>query len=152
MTTQSLLLEWRRWNILTIWPWSKSCLNITFFENCPSEKILTINFFERCLSQSNWFKLILKLFRMERRKITLPRLRTNPVSISNSWIEKTLKNRKFLEIPQKFKRSQNKNSCLNFWNEAWVLSLRVFGLLSSSLLLFPQRFGWYILQPSSGVC
>ena len=32
------------------------------------------------------------------------------------------------------------------------LSLRVFGLLSSSLLLFPQRFGRYILRPSSGVC
>ena len=24
--------------------------------------------------------------------------------------------------------------------------------MSSSLLLFPQRFGWYVLQPSSGVC
>ena len=35
----------------------------------------------------------------------------------------------------------------------WVfLSLRVFELLSSSLLLFPQRFGWYFLRPSSGVC
>ena len=32
------------------------------------------------------------------------------------------------------------------------LSLRVFGLLSSSLLLFPQRFSQYVLQPSSGVC
>ena len=30
-------------------------------------------------------------------------------------------------------------SCLNFWDEIWwFLSLRVFGLLSSSLLLFPQ--------------
>ena len=26
------------------------------------------------------------------------------------------------------------------------------GLLFSSLLLFPQRFGWYVLRPSSGVC
>ena len=44
-------------------------------------------------------------------------------------------------------------SCLNFWDEAyWFLSLRVFGLLSSSLLLFPQRFGRYVLRPSSGVC
>ena len=44
-------------------------------------------------------------------------------------------------------------SCLNFWDEAcWFLSLRVFGLLSSSLLLFPQRFSQYILRPSSGVC
>ena len=32
------------------------------------------------------------------------------------------------------------------------LSLRVFGLLSSSLLLFPQRFSRYVLRPSSGVC
>ena len=31
------------------------------------------------------------------------------------------------------------------------LSLRVFGLLSSSLLSFPQRFGRYVLRPSSGV-
>ena len=29
---------------------------------------------------------------------------------------------------------------------------RVFGLLSASLLLFPQRFGRYVLRPSSGVC
>ena len=44
-------------------------------------------------------------------------------------------------------------SCLNFWDEAcWFLSLRFFRLLSSSLLLFPQHFGWYVLRPSSGVC
>ena len=43
--------------------------------------------------------------------------------------------------------------CLNFWDEAcWFLSLRVLGLLSSSLLLFPQRFGRYVLRPSSSVC
>ena len=43
-------------------------------------------------------------------------------------------------------------SCLNFCDEAcWFLSLRVFGL-SSSLFLFPPRFGWYVLRPSSGVC
>ena len=41
---------------------------------------------------------------------------------------------------------RNLASCLNFWDKAyWFLSLRVFGLLSSSLLLFPQRFGRYIL-------
>ena len=32
------------------------------------------------------------------------------------------------------------------------LSLRVFGLLSSSLLLFPQHFGRYVLQLYSSVC
>ena len=43
--------------------------------------------------------------------------------------------------------------CLNFWDEAWwFLSLRVFRLLSSSLLLFPQYFSRYVLWPSSGVC
>ena len=43
--------------------------------------------------------------------------------------------------------------CLNFWDDDWwFLSLRVFGLLSLCLLLFPQRFGWYVLRPSSGVC
>ena len=31
------------------------------------------------------------------------------------------------------------------------LSLSVFGLLSSSLLLFPQSFGRYVIRPSSGV-
>ena len=37
-------------------------------------------------------------------------------------------------------------SCLNFWDEDWwFLSLRVFRLLSSSLLLFPQYFGQYVL-------
>ena len=40
-----------------------------------------------------------------------------------------------------------------FWDQVWwFLSLRVFGLLSSSLLLFPQRFGWDFLRPSSSVC
>ena len=34
----------------------------------------------------------------------------------------------------------------------WFLSLRIFGLLSSSLLFFSQRFGRYVLRPSSGVC
>ena len=44
-------------------------------------------------------------------------------------------------------------NCLNFWDEAWwLLSLRVFRLLSSSLLLFSQHFGRYVLWPSSGVC
>ena len=38
-------------------------------------------------------------------------------------------------------------SCLNFWDKAWwFLSLSIFGLLSSSLLLIPQRFGWYALR------
>ena len=44
-------------------------------------------------------------------------------------------------------------SSLNFWDEAWwFLSFRVFGLLSSSLLLFPQCFSRWVLRPSSGVC
>ena len=44
-------------------------------------------------------------------------------------------------------------NCQIFLDEAWwFLSSRVFELLSSSLLLFPQRFGWYVLRPSSGVC
>ena len=44
-------------------------------------------------------------------------------------------------------------SCLNFWDKAcWFLSLRFFRLLSSSLLLFPQHFGRYVLRPSSDVC
>ena len=50
-------------------------------------------------------------------------------------------------------KNEDHNSCLSFWDKPqWFLSLRVFGLLSSSLLLFPQHFGWYVLQPSSGVC
>ena len=43
---------------------------------------------------------------------------------------------------------------LIIWNIQHIvtfLSLRVFGLLSSSLLLFPQRFSRYVLRPSSGV-
>ena len=32
------------------------------------------------------------------------------------------------------------------------LSFIVFGLLSSSLLLYSQRFGRYVLRPSSGIC
>ena len=61
----------------------------------------------------------------------------------------------FLEYLDQSKNIQIRNevSCQNFWDKVWwFLSLRVFGLFSSSLLLFPQRFGRYILQPSSGVC
>ena len=38
--------------------------------------------------------------------------------------------------------------------EIWMTTslLRVFGQLSSSLLLFPQRFGRYVFQPSAGAC
>ena len=36
------------------------------------------------------------------------------------------------------------------WN--MFLSLRVFGLLSSSILLFPRCFSQYVLRSSSGVC
>ena len=55
-------------------------------------------------------------------------------------------------LPQNFLKRILK-SCLNFWDEAWwFLSLRVYGLLSSALWLFPQRFGLYVLWPSSGVC
>ena len=43
-------------------------------------------------------------------------------------------------------------SCLSFWDEVWLfLSLRLFGLLSSLLLLFSKRFGRYVLRPSTGV-
>ena len=41
-----------------------------------------------------------------------------------------------------------------FWKNEFIifLSFRVFRILSSSILLFPQHFGWYVLEPSSGVC
>ena len=51
--------------------------------------------------------------------------------------------------------SKNKNINYMFIYQrvlGFFLSLRVFGLLSSSLLLFPQRFDRCVLQPSSGVC
>ena len=51
--------------------------------------------------------------------------------------------------PPAFFRCLSMNFCDKAW---WFLSLRVFGLLSSSLFLFPQRFGRYVLRPSSGVC
>ena len=41
---------------------------------------------------------------------------------------------------------------MNILNRDLKKSLRVFRLLSSSLLLFPQHFSQYILRPSSGVC
>ena len=34
----------------------------------------------------------------------------------------------------------------------WILWVRVFGLLSSSLLLYSQLFVLYVLRPSSGIC
>ena len=44
------------------------------------------------------------------------------------------------------------SSCPHSWDEDWwILSLRIFGILSSSLLLFLQRFGRYVHQPFSGV-
>ena len=42
--------------------------------------------------------------------------------------------------------------CLNFWDEAWLLLLiRIFWLLSSSLLFYLQRFDQYVLRPSSSI-
>ena len=42
--------------------------------------------------------------------------------------------------------------CLNLCDENWwFLSLGIFGLLSSSLLLYTQRFGRYVLRPFSGI-
>ena len=41
---------------------------------------------------------------------------------------------------------------LLIYQSTYHLSLRVFELLSSSFLLYPQRFGRYVLRPSSGVC
>ena len=38
-----------------------------------------------------------------------------------------------------------------FKNKCWFLSLRIFILLSSSLLFYFHPFGWYIFWPSSGV-
>ena len=50
-------------------------------------------------------------------------------------------------------QDQEWNRSTNFWDEAWwFLSLRVVGLLSSSLMLFPQCFGGNVLRPFSGVC
>ena len=46
-----------------------------------------------------------------------------------------------------FRFSIHSISCLNFWDETcWFLSLRVFELLSSSLLLFPQRESSWVRQ------
>ena len=40
--------------------------------------------------------------------------------------------------------TKNKEEMSRVLKEGYkILSLRVFGLLSSFLLLFPQRFGWY---------
>ena len=47
-------------------------------------------------------------------------------------------------------------SMKNIWKKkgfrCFFLPLRVFGLLSSSLLLFPHLFGRFVLRLSSGVC
>ena len=67
----------------------------------------------------------------------------------------TYKHKNYLNIVKIMQKcpQQPWTSCLNFWDEAWwFLSLRVFGLSSWSLLLFPQHFGRYVLWPSSGVC
>ena len=65
----------------------------------------------------------------------------------------TIFNRFNFDIWLHTKRKHDPNSCLNFWDEAWwFLSLRVFGLLSSSLLLFLQRFDRYVPRSPSGNC
>ena len=53
--------------------------------------------------------------------------------------------------PKTLNDENPKGSSQKFRQAFNFLSLRVLGLLSSSLLLFPQRFGRYVLQPSSGV-
>ena len=50
--------------------------------------------------------------------------------------------------PTKGSKGKNGNYV---WKLQKILSLSIFGLLSLSLLLFPQHFGQYVLRPSSGV-
>ena len=72
---------------------------------------------------------------------------------SYSTVYKTKSLKKQLHNKSFYEQAMKEVSCLNFWDEAcWFLSLRFCGLLSSSLLLFTQRFGRYVLRPSSGVC
>ena len=62
-------------------------------------------------------------------------------------IQKRLKN-----ITRRKWKTKNNSICLDFLDEAsFLLSIRIFGLLTSSLLLYSQRFGWYVLRSSSGV-
>ena len=76
-----------------------------------------------CLCSSAEF--ILTSYFLQRRQHTLLSLINSQILVENVW-----KGMTYTHIFQ-------------------ILSLRVFGLLSSSLLLFPQRFGRYVLLPSS---
>ena len=55
------------------------------------------------------------------------------------------------QLPELTASAIDHNIDITCVQEHRFLSLRVFGLLSSSLL-FPQRFSRYILRPFSGVC
>ena len=52
----------------------------------------------------------------------------------------------------RFLKNTNLDALVEKADKMTLLSLRFFRLLSSSLLLFPQHFGRYVLRPSSGVC
>ena len=55
-------------------------------------------------------------------------------------------------VLNRYHQLRTKWKCANIEKRNKFLSIRFFGLLSSFLLLFPQRFGRYVLRPSSGVC
>ena len=59
---------------------------------------------------------------------------------------------RFVKIRYVLQLSSDSFQINKFLNLSPFLSLTFFELLSSSLLLFPQRFGRYVLRPSSGIC
>ena len=126
------------------WP----CLIIDVLESWakflePSGYGIVINCrFTLCLANvSGWYCCVMAVFQLVKYLLSKFLRRSLLIIINGFWTIVFI-----LLFPQHFGRYVLRPSSdvhyLNFWDEPWwFLSLRVFGLLSSSLLLFPQRFG-----------
>ena len=127
-------------------PWILECLNMFKFS------MLVINFMKT--GEWKWIvgrqrkekknpKIQRSIFRMDLLHLLLFSILIIPLNYSLKRMKR------WVSIQKTIKKIYLRYNNLLFF---LFLSLRVFGLLSSSLLLFPQRFGRYVLRPSSGVC
>ena len=125
--------------------WLSTNFWLDTFDSLFYHKIQGYNEWKKSLMPSGWVE---KPFQGWEHQTFLP---SNFISTCIIYYMKC--NQKVWKLLLSILRFLNFKNCWFKWRYTAdkFLSLRVFGLLSSSLLLFPQHFVRYVLRPSSGV-
>ena len=128
--------------------WDQPCMSLDSCEALKFDKHLWILRISMCCILVCWEDIYIPT-RNEATQVTCTFLEKFKSQMPGSVKNKT---RCFCSVPAiNMKRKWIR--CLNFLDENWwFLSFSVFGLLSSYSLLYSQRFGRYVLRPSSAVC